>query len=137
MRRRLVAGVILIGQGLWLLSSQMPATPERLVFGLAMLAAWGVVGVAVVARLSWSRFAGLAVSAVGVVGAFTTLSMTGDITSPNARLIAELFNADGTFSWIGIAIDALIFAVLSAVAAVLLVPPLEPRQQTHDVTADA
>ena len=33
--------------------------------------------------------------------------MTGDHTGPNARLIAELFVADGTFSRIGIAIDAL------------------------------
>lgn len=128
MARRLVAGIILIGLGLALFGSQMPPTPERLPFGLALLAAWAGSGLAVIAGWSWGRWVGLVLSAVGLVLGMVTTSMAN---AGDARLAADVFFlADGPyFSWEEVWAGTLVFAVLSAIAGALLLFPIRRSAQ--------
>jgi hypothetical protein len=124
--RRRTPGVILIALGFALLGSQLPPSPERLLFGVAMLLAWGGTGLALVAGKPWARLPGLVLSAVGVAVAgwvyWRVDQWANELgRSDDRALVDAFFLADGPyFSWIEVAGACLAFVVLSALAGGLL-----------------
>lgn len=123
---RVVAGIVLVGLGLGLLGSQLPGPTERLLLGAALLAAWGVTGLGVLAGLGPARVVGSVLTIVGIVLGGVVASMAN---SGQATLAADLFftNDGPEFSWIEVFLGAAAFAVLSAVALLALVMSWRPR----------
>jgi hypothetical protein len=122
MLRQVVAGSILIFLGIVLAGSQISADPLRLAFGAALLT-WAAVGIGVIAGRGPARPLGLLLAVVGCLVALWGSSQA----RPGGNLIlVKLFFTvrDPYFAWINVGFAATLFAVLSGIAALLLLRPL-------------
>lgn len=120
MAQRIVAGIVLIGLGVGLFGSQLGGATDRLALGVAMLALWGGIGLAVLAGLRPARLVG---SLLAIVGILLGAGVAMQANNGQATLAADLFfTVDGpTFSWIEVFFGAAAFVLLSIVALVALV----------------
>lgn len=123
MLRRLVAGSILVCLGIVLASSQVSADPLRLAFGAVLLVAWFTGGIGVIAGRGWARLLGLTLA---VAGCLVALWGSGQARPDGNRILIELFFTvrEPYFSWLGVGVASTLFAIASAISAVLLVRPL-------------
>lgn len=141
MWRRRIPGVVLVGLGLALLGSQLPPTPERLLFGLAMFVAWGGTGLALTAGWTWARIPGLVVSGIGLAVAVWVTVRGDDWANEPARsadriLVDAFFLADGPhYSWLEVGLASMAFAILSAVAGGFLLATFRPQPPALDTGA--
>ena len=117
MKRRPVAGLVLIALGIGLFASQ-----RNVAYGLAMLVVWGAPGLAVLVGRPWGRLAGLAVSGIGLV---FTVFVASQANIGQGRDLAELFFADaaGHFQWYNVFFESVAFALGFALSAALLITP--------------
>jgi hypothetical protein len=132
MAQRIVAGIVLIGLGAGLFGSQLGGPTERLALGVALLALWGGIGLAVLAGVRPARMVGALLAIVGVILGSGVAVQAND---GQATLAADLFfTVDGpTFSWIEVFFGAAAFVVLSMVVLVAL---LLDRRRTAPVATE-
>lgn len=132
MAQRIVAGIVLIGLGAGLFGSQLGGPTERLALGVALLALWGGIGLAVLAGVRPARMVGALLAIVGVILGSGVAVQAND---GQATLAADLFfTVDGpTFSWIEVFFGAAAFVVLSIVVLVAL---LLDRRRTAPVATE-
>ncbi len=123
--RRVVAGIVLFVVAV-LLSAASTASGSRvgLVLGLAILAGWGVAGVAIFAGNHWGRILGLGASAIGLLVGWSLA--TSGIESP---LTEVMFSPPDAVRWYVVMPAGYLFAALSAVAGLLLLLPF-PTEAT-------
>ena len=130
--RRRIPGVILLALGLALLRSQLPLTPARLLFGTALLLAWGGTGLALIANRPGARLPGLLLAGAGLLVAGWVdwridLWANEPGRSGDRVLVDVFFLADGpVFSWEEVALACSACMALSALAAGLLLLPSRP-----------
>jgi len=123
MLRQVVAGSILIYLGVVLGGSQVSADPLRLAFGAALLLTWAAVGIGVIAGRGWARPLGLMLA---VAGCLVALWGSNQARPGGNLVLVELFFTvrDPHFSWLGVGVGATLFAIVSGIAAILLMRPL-------------
>jgi hypothetical protein len=136
--RRRVPGVILLGLGLALFSSQLPLHGGHAQVGVVVLVAWGGVALGLVAARGWARLPGVILAVAGLAVAAWVFGRVNEWANEGLRsadrvLVDIFFLADGPdFSWMEVALDSLLFAVLSGVAVAFLVLPFR-RSEPHSI----
>lgn len=122
--RRILAGLILVWLGIVLyLNGSSGTSPERTVLTLALVVVWCGCGIAVLAGLGRARILGLGLSLAGSVAGLVLA--TQGIDSPRV-LLDVVFAPQDAGRWYVVMPIGWMFAILSGIAAALLVSPFPP-----------
>ena len=109
-RNVVTTGVIFLIVSVFLAVSQLEAGGSRVLLGIGLALPWAVSGVAIIRWPRAGAWLGLAVAAIGLVGAGWIMSQAN---VAEGRWIAELLYAssDGYYSWAGVFVVTFLFGI--------------------------
>ncbi len=114
-RSTLIAGTGFLAIALLLGTSQLSGGGQRPLIGILLAVPWALAGVAI---MTWPRIGSWLGAGVATIALAVSVWIAGQASGGEGRAIAEqLFAAaDGSFSWAGVAVTAVLFAVVFACA---------------------
>ena len=116
-RSTLIAGTGFLAIALLLGTSQLSGGGQRPLLGILLAVPWALAGVAI---MMWPRFGswlGAVVAAIALAGSVWILSLATVADRRGIAIAEQLFaTADGSYSWAGVAITTLLYALAFACA---------------------